>query len=219
MRSSPRRFWRSRSRSSIFNGAGAASGRAPEQRLCRCPHTLQAGEAQATPPIGIGIKGRGSSPPSPPSFCPFPPSSQPHASVCTYVCTHARPACVWRAPLMCLCVCVWRCAIGYVVCERSQMGLKSFYLAVNCHFFFFFFFFFFFSSRGSDPHTPLGATAPPRPPELGPVARAAPQNVKLGYRQKSPLAVRPQKKQRCNKVRRYGALFVIIVIRNTGSSD
>ena len=66
------------------------------------------------------------------------------------------------------------------------MGLKSFYLAVNCH----------FSSRGSAPHTPLGATAPPRPPELGPVARAAPQNVKLGYRQKSPLAVRPQKKQR-----------------------
>ena len=68
------------------------------------------------------------------------------------------------------------------------MGLKSFYLAVNCHFFF---------AGLRPPHTPLGATAPPRPPELGPVARAAPQNVKLGYRQKSPLAVRPQKKQRC----------------------
>ena len=72
------------------------------------------------------------------------------------------------------------------------MGLKSFYLAVNCHFFF----------AGLCPaHTPLGATAPPRPPELGPVARAAPQNVKLGYRQKSPLAVRPQKKQRFKDTR------------------
>ena len=189
MRSSPRRFWRSRSRSSIFNGAGAASGRAPEQRLCRCPHTLQAGEAQATPPIGIGIKGRGSSPPSPPSFCPFPPSSQPHASVCTYMCAHTHVRLVCGAPLSCVCVFVWRCAIGYVVCERSQMGLKSFYLAVNCHFFF----------AGLRPAHPAGGHGPRRPPdapELGPVARAAPQNVKLGYRQKSPLAVRPQKKQR-----------------------
>ena len=65
------------------------------------------------------------------------------------------------------------------------MGLKSFYLAVNCHFFF----------AGLRPAHPAGGHgAPPRPPELGPVARAAPQNVKLGYRQKSPLAVRPQKK-------------------------
>ena len=36
------------------------------------------------------------------------------------------------------------------------MGLKSFYLAVNCHFFF---------ARGALPRTPLqGATAPPRLP-------------------------------------------------------
>ena len=135
MRSSPRRFWRSRSRSSIFNGAGAASGRAPEQRLCRCPHTLQAGEAQATPPIGIGIKGRGSSPPSPPSFCPFPPSSQPHASVCTYVCTRTSGLCVARPSHVFVCLC-GAVLLDMCVCERSQMGLKSFYLAVNCHFFF-----------------------------------------------------------------------------------
>ena len=66
------------------------------------------------------------------------------------------------------------------------MGLKSFYLAVNCHFLF----------AGLRPAHPAGGHGAPRPPELGPVARAAPQNVKLGYRQKSPLAVRPQKKQR-----------------------
>ena len=71
------------------------------------------------------------------------------------------------------------------------MGLKSFYLAVNCLFFF----------AGLRPAHPAGGHgAPQRPPELGPVARAAPQNVKLGYRQKSPLAVRPQKKQRCTRL-------------------
>ena len=67
------------------------------------------------------------------------------------------------------------------------MELKSFYLAVNCHFFF----------AGLRPAHPAGGHGAPQTPELGPVARAAPQNVKLGYRQKSPLAVRPQKKQRC----------------------
>ena len=171
MRSSPRRFWRSRSRSSIFNGAGAASGRAPEQRLCRCPHTLQAGEAQATPPIGIGIKGRGSSPPSPPSFCPFPPSSQPHASVCTYVCTHTHVRLVCGAPLSCVCVFVWRCAIGYVICERSQMGLKSFYLAVNCHFFF----------AGLRPAYPAGGHGAPQTPRVRPcsASRSPKRQVRL----------------------------------------
>ena len=171
MRSSPRRFWRSRSRSSIFNGAGAASGRAPEQRLCRCPHTLQAGEAQATPPIGIGIKGRGSSPPSPPSFCPFPPSSQPHASVCTFMCAHTHVRLVCGAPLSCVCVFVWRCAIGYVVCERSQMGLKSFYLAVNCHFFF----------AGLRPAHPAGGHGAPQTPRVRPcsASRSPKRQVRL----------------------------------------
>ena len=42
------------------------------------------------------------------------------------------------------------------------MGLKSFYLAVNCHFFFFFFCI--FSSRGSAPH-PAGGHGAPQTPE------------------------------------------------------
>eukprot|EP00321_Phaeocystis_globosa_P005996 CAMPEP_0118819996 /NCGR_PEP_ID=MMETSP1162-20130426/7388_1 /TAXON_ID=33656 /ORGANISM="Phaeocystis Sp, Strain CCMP2710" /LENGTH=92 /DNA_ID=CAMNT_0006750343 /DNA_START=149 /DNA_END=428 /DNA_ORIENTATION=+ len=58
-------------RSSILNGAGAAGGRAPEQRLCRCLR-LQAGEAQAMPPIGIGIRVSGSSRALAALFLPIP---------------------------------------------------------------------------------------------------------------------------------------------------
>ena len=53
-RSSPRRFRNWRSRSSILNGAGAASGRAPEQRLCRCPHSKRA-RLKPRPRLGLGF--------------------------------------------------------------------------------------------------------------------------------------------------------------------
>ena len=163
MRASPRRFWKSRSRSSILNGAGAASGRAPEQRLCRCPHSKRA-RLKPRPRLGLGFGLGVVAAPSPPSFCQFPPSSQPRKLYCpdgfsitlsVTVCLCV--SCVWLAlcRLSCVCVFVRRCAIGYVVCERSQMGLKSFYLGVKRPF---------FSSRGSPSRTPLGAQAPPRPP-------------------------------------------------------
>ena len=48
-----------------------------------------------------------------------------------------------------------------------------------------------FSSRGALPRTPLGA----RPPDPR-VRPQRPQNLELGYRQKSPLPVRPSKKGR-----------------------
>ena len=108
-------------------------------------------------------------PPSPPSFCQFPPSSQPRKLCCpdgfSTLCHSLRVrACVyvWLAlyRLSCFCVFVRRCAIGYVVCEMSQMGLESFYLAVKTAI---------FSSRGSAPHAPLCGWGPgPQTPELGP---------------------------------------------------
>ena len=122
-RSSPRRFWKSRSRSSILNGAGAASGRAPEQRLCRCPHSKRA-RLKPRPRLGLGFGLVVVAPPSPPSFCQFPPSSQPRKlccpdtaslyslslSTCVCVCV-----CVARAlsPELCLCVCA---ALCYWIC-------------------------------------------------------------------------------------------------------
>ena len=193
MRTSPRRFWKSRSRSSILNGAGAASGRAPEQRLCRCPHSKRA-RLKPRPRLGLGFGLGVVAPPSPPSFCQFPPSSQPrklycpdgfstlcHSLVSMAVCACV---CVWLAlcRLSCVCVFVRRCAIGYVVCERSQMGLESFYLGVKTAI---------FSSRGSAPHPAGGRPPDPR------VRPQRPQNLELGYRQKSPLPVRPRKKGRC----------------------
>ena len=64
------------------------------------------------------------------------------------------------------------------------MGLESFYLAVKTAI---------FSSRGSAPHTPLCGWGPPPDPR---VRSQRPQNLELGYRQKSPLPVRPRKKGR-----------------------
>ena len=60
------------------------------------------------------------------------------------------------------------------------MGLESFYLAVKTAI---------FSSRGSPPRTPLCGWGPPPDPR---VRSQRPQNLELGYRQKSPLPVRPR---------------------------
>ena len=164
MRTSPRRFWKSRSRSSILNGAGAASGRAPEQRLCRCPHSKRA-RLKPRPRLGLGFGLGVVAPPSPPSFCQFPPSSQQRKLYCpdgfSTLCHCLCVSCVsvWLAlcrlsmRLSCVCVFVRRCAIGYVVCERSQMGLESFYLGVKTAI---------FSSRGSAPHPAGGRPPDPR---------------------------------------------------------
>ena len=65
------------------------------------------------------------------------------------------------------------------------MGLESFYLAVKTAI---------FSSRGSAPHPALRLGARPPDPR---VRSQRPQNLELGYRQKSPLPVRPRKKGRC----------------------
>ena len=62
------------------------------------------------------------------------------------------------------------------------MGLESLYLAVKTAI---------FSSRGSPPRTPLCGWGPPPDPR---VRSQRPQNLELGYRQKSPLPVRPRKK-------------------------
>ena len=87
------------------------------------------------PRLGLGLRvGVVARPRRPLSALSRPRRSPTQAFV--LMCAHARPRLVCGAPLSCVCVFVWRCAIGYVVCERSQMGLKSFYLAVNCHFFF-----------------------------------------------------------------------------------
>ena len=159
MRTSPRRFWKSRSRSSILNGAGAASGRAPEQRLCRCPHSKRA-RLKPRPRLELGFGLGVVAAPSPPSFCQFPPSSQPRKLCCpdgfSTLCHSLRVrACVyvWLAlyrdsPELFLCVCA---ALCYWICclsERSQMGLKSFYWGVKTAIFFL---------RGAPPRTPLGA--------------------------------------------------------------
>ena len=143
-------------------------------------------------------------PPSPPSLCQFPPSSQPRKLCCpdgfsilsvtrcvsVRVCMCGSRSIATR--LSCFCVFVRRCAIGYVVCERSQMGLESFYLAVKTAIFL----------RGAPPrtrHTPLCGWGPPPDPR---VRSQRPQNLELGYRQKSPLPVRPRKKGRFIKAPR-----------------
>jgi len=64
------------------------------------------------------------------------------------------------------------------------MGLESFYFGVKTAI---------FSSRGSAPHPAAGA-GPWADPRVRP---QRPQNLELGYRQKSPLPVRPRKKGRC----------------------
>ena len=63
------------------------------------------------------------------------------------------------------------------------MGLESFYFGVKTAI---------FSSRGSAPHPAAGA-GPWADPRVRP---QRPQNLELGYRQKSPLPVRPRKKGR-----------------------
>ena len=70
--------------------------------------------------------------------------------------------------------------MGYVVCERSQMGLKSFYWGVKTAIFFL---------RGAPPRTPLGAG--PQTPELGP--RAPKPQVRLSA---EVTAARPTSKKR-----------------------
>ena len=168
MRASPRRFWKSRSRSSILNGAGAASGRALEQRLCRCPHSKRA-RLKPRPRLGLGFGLGVVAPPSPPSFCQFPPSSQPRKLYCPdgfsiilSVTVCLRVSCVWLAlcRLSCVSVFVRCCAIGYVVCKRSQMGLQSPSIwGLNRPFFL----------RGAPPRAPRWGQAPRPPcPELGP---------------------------------------------------
>ena len=88
--------------------------------------------------FGLGVVAA----PSPPSFCQFPPSSQPRKlycpdgfstvlSLCHCLCLCALCVSGSLCRLSCVCVFVRRCAIGYVVCERSQMGLKSFYWGVK----------------------------------------------------------------------------------------
>ena len=92
--------------------------------------------------FGLGVVAA----PSPPSFCQFPPSSQPRKLYCPdgfstqyslslSVCLCAL--CVSVSLCRLSCVFVRRCAMGYVVCERSQMGLKSFYWGVKTAIFFF----------------------------------------------------------------------------------
>ena len=87
------------------------------------------------------------------------------------MCAHTHVRLVCGAPLSCVCVFVWRCAIGYVVCERSQMGLKSFYLAVNCHFFF----------AGLRPAHPAGGHGAPQTPRVRPcsASRSPKRQVRL----------------------------------------
>ena len=101
-----------------------------EQRLCRCPHSKRA-RLKPRPRLGLGFGLVVVAPPSQPSFCQFPPSSQPRKLYCpdgfsitlsVTVCLCV--SCVWLAlcRLSCVCLFVRRCAIGYVVCKRSQMG-------------------------------------------------------------------------------------------------
>ena len=65
------------------------------------------------------------------------------------------------------------------------MGLKSFYWGVKTAIFFF---------AGLRPAPRAGG----RPPDPR-VRPQRPQNLELGYRQKSPLPVRPRKKGRCTR--------------------
>ena len=67
------------------------------------------------------------------------------------------------------------------------MGLESFYFGVKTAI---------FSSRGSAPHPAAGA-GPWADPRVRP---QRPQNLELGYRQKSPLPVRPRKKGRSKEI-------------------
>ena len=131
--------------------------------------TLQAGGGRLKPRRrwGLGFRLGVVAPPSPPSFCQFPPSSQPRKLYCPdgvlshkislygfiSLCHCVCRVCVWLAlcRLSCVCVFVRRCAIGYVVCERSQM---------------YFFFFFCESFAGLRPEPRWGQR--PQTPELGP---------------------------------------------------
>jgi len=137
--------------------------------------TLQAGGGRLKPRrrLGLGFRLGVVAPPSPPSFCQFPPSSQPRKlgailcpdgfyphkislygfiSLCHCVCR----VCVWLAlcRLSCVCaaLCYWICCLW----EVAKMWLKSFSMhyggRVNGHIFL----------RGAPPRTPLGAR-PPNP--------------------------------------------------------
>ena len=66
------------------------------------------------------------------------------------------------------------------------MGLESFYLAVKTAI---------FSSRGAAPAPHPALRLGARPPDPR-VRSQRPQNLELGYRQKSPLPVRPRKKKK-----------------------
>ena len=102
-------------------------------------HDSKRARLKPRPRLGLGFGLVVVAPPSPPSFCQFPPSSQPRKlycpdgfSVTLSVCRLSPCAlcsvCVWLAlsPELCVCaaLCYWICCLS----ERSQMGLKSFYL-------------------------------------------------------------------------------------------
>ena len=123
------------------------------------------------PRLGLGLRvGVVARPRRPLSALSRPRRSPTQAFV--LVCTRTSGfGLVCGAPLSCVCVFVWRCAIGYVVCERSQMGLKSFYLAVNCHFFF----------AGLRPAPRCGGHAAPPDPRVRPcsASRSPKRQVRL----------------------------------------
>ena len=122
------------------------------------------------PRLGLGLRvGVVARPRRPLSALSRPRRSPTQAFVLMCAHTHVRLVC--GAPLSCVCVFVWRCAIGYVVCERSQMGLKSFYLAVNCHFFF----------AGLRPAHPAGGHGAPQTPRVRPcsASRSPKRQVRL----------------------------------------
>ena len=137
------------------------------------------------PRLGLGLRvGVVARPRRPLSALSRPRRSPTQAFVLMCAHTHVRLVC--GAPLSCVCVFVWRCAIGYVVCERSQMGLKSFYLAVNCHFFF----------AGLRPAHPAGGHGAPQTPRVRPcsASRSPKRQVRLSAEVTSG---RPTSKKAC----------------------
>ena len=110
--------------------------------------------------FGLGVVAA----PSPPSFCQFPPSSQPRKLYCpdgfstlsVTVCVSV-PCALCVSGSLCRLSCVFVRILDMLsnVSERSQMGLKSFYLGVKTAI---------FSSRGSAPHPAGGWGQAPRPP-------------------------------------------------------
>ena len=113
--------------------------------------------------FGLGVVAA----PSPPSFCQFPPSSQPRKLYCpdgfstlsVTVCVSV-PCALCVSGSLCRLSCVFVRILDMLsnVSERSQMGLKSFYLGVKTAIFFF---------AGLRPAPRWGVGAGPQTPELG----------------------------------------------------